>query len=376
MKPFDVIVVGGGIVGASILYRLTEKHVGRCLLLEKSQIAGQTTQASAGMVRVFHSDPILAQMSAETVRFLNQFPEAPYHRTGSISILPDSGARYAEKLAGYLKSARIPTRLMNAEEANNSPWGMRFRPAEKVFFESQAGWVEAVPLTHRLIAESVRAGATVLENQGECLLQTKGCVVTGVVTEKRRFAAKLVINAAGPWAEGLLRSLGAPLGVKHKSIQANYYELDQTERIPCFFDYTQKSYGCSRALPKGTQEVLLGVALTQTSDLPLGEQPICLSDRERAFELVAERIPKLSASDWTRSRRRLDAYADAKRGNLGLVPGYQGIMAAYGWGGTAVKLSRGIANRAAQIAEDYLQRSSPAHPLHRGIPCQTEISLS
>jgi|GEM_PF-5016139 len=376
MKQFDVIVLGGGIVGASILYRLTEKHVGKCLLVEKSEIAGQTTQASAGMVRVFHSDPLLAQMSAETVRFLNQFPEAPYHRTGSVSILSESQARYAEKLAGYLKSARIPTRLMDAKEANESPWGMRFRPKEKVFFESQAGWVEAAVLTRRLIAESVRAGATVLENQGDCILHTEGCQVTGVITEKRKFGAKLVINAAGPWAEDLLRSLGAPLGVKHKSIQANYYEIEQAERMPCFFDYTEKTYGCSRALQNGSQEILVGVALTETSELPLGEQPVSLCDRERAFDLVAQRIPKLDPSNWTRSRRRLDAYAEAKRGNLGLVPGYQGVMAAYGWGGTAVKLSRGIANRAAQIAEDYLQRSSPAHPLHRGIPCQTEISLS
>ncbi len=376
MKQFDVIVVGGGIIGASILYRLMEKHVGKCLLVEKSEIAGQTTHASAGMVRVFHSDPLLAQMSAETVRFLNQFPQAPYHRTGSVSILSESQARYAEKLAGYLKSARIPTRLMDARQANDSPWGMHFRPKEKVFFESQAGWVEAALLTRRLIAESVRAGATVLENQGNCMLHTEGCEVTGVRTQRRQFGAKLVINAAGPWAEDLLRSLGAPLGVKYKSIQANYYELEQAECLPCFFDYTQKTYGCGRALQNGTQEILVGVALTDTSELPLGEQPISLTDRERAFDLVAQRIPKLDPSKWTRSRRRLDAYSEAKRGNLGLVPGYQGVMAAYGWGGTAVKLSRGIANRAAQIAEDYLQRRSITHSIHRGIPCQTEISLS
>lgn len=357
MKSYDVIVLGGGIIGASIFHRLSTTGV-KTLLVEKGKFGGETTGASAGMVRVFHSDPMLAQMSAETMRVLGEIgktQDIAFQATGAVSILPASQRAYAEKLAGYLKSAKSRAQIFEADIARGRFPAVRFADDEFAFYEPNAGSLNPRMLARELIRVGTKQSGDALENQGDAQLVTHRCRVVGVETSKQEWRARVVVNALGPWAEGLCKSLGAPLGTRLKAIQANYFEWNEEASFPCIFDYTTLAYASCRKVD-GSRQALIGIALSDYRQDFGGESPYSRPDMERAVKCLARRIPAIGDAKWIESRRWFDAYSEQKRGNLGFVPGYEGLFASYGWGGTGVKLSQGIALRGASLIREFLAK--------------------
>src|SRR4051812_15499483 len=92
-KSYDVIVVGGGAVGAAALYRLAERGIKKTLLIEAKKHLGRGSTGSWGsLIRVYHRNPRTTTLAAESVPFYLNFKErvgrgAGYVKTGSLYFL-------------------------------------------------------------------------------------------------------------------------------------------------------------------------------------------------------------------------------------------------------------------------------------------------
>ena len=107
----DITIIGGGVMGCSILYHLAELGATNALLLERDVLASGSTSRSQAILRMHYSNEVTARLAWESLDVFKNFEEitgAPsgYTRTG---LFPDSGRRRPPRdggECGYAAAAR------------------------------------------------------------------------------------------------------------------------------------------------------------------------------------------------------------------------------------------------------------------------------
>src|SRR5215216_5535538 len=82
-EAYDVVIIGGGIVGSSVAYYLSENNCGKVLIIEREHQQGMgSTAKSMGGVRAQFATPINIQMSLYSIDFFSRFEEITGHTAG------------------------------------------------------------------------------------------------------------------------------------------------------------------------------------------------------------------------------------------------------------------------------------------------------
>jgi glycine/D-amino acid oxidase-like deaminating enzyme len=211
----DVVVIGGGIVGASAAYHLAKKGHS-VALIEKGRIAGEQSSRNWGWCRVQgrslpelplarHSLQVWGGLNRETGR------ETGFRRTGLLVVTRDPAElaaweEWKERAAGHQLDGRI---LSGAEVQAMLPhaatrWlGGLYSPSD-----GRAEPAKAAPA----LAEAARGlGASVHQWCAARGLETSGGAVSAVVTEAGRIRTGAVLCAGGAWTSLFCRHHGISL---------------------------------------------------------------------------------------------------------------------------------------------------------------------
>ncbi|MBI3243233.1 MAG: FAD-binding oxidoreductase [Chloroflexi bacterium] len=124
----DVVVIGGGVMGASTAFRLAERGL-KVTLVEKSFLAGGTTGKSSAIVRQHYSNETTARMALFALSIFQNFAEATGGECGymPVGFVVLASANDREGLAANVamqQSVGINTRLLSAEEIREIAPGM------------------------------------------------------------------------------------------------------------------------------------------------------------------------------------------------------------------------------------------------------------
>jgi sarcosine oxidase subunit beta len=121
-EEVDVVVIGGGVMGASAAFHLAETGVS-VLLVEKNDLASGSTSKAAGGVRANFSDELNIAMGARSLDLLADFPNRPgqeidLHRPGYLFALstPEDVALFEKSTALHI-AAGVESRMLTPEEA-------------------------------------------------------------------------------------------------------------------------------------------------------------------------------------------------------------------------------------------------------------------
>ncbi|MDA8247630.1 MAG: FAD-binding oxidoreductase [Rhodospirillales bacterium] len=211
----EVVVIGGGIAGASTALFLARKGI-PTVLCEKGCIGAEQSSRNWGWCRTMGRDAQEIPLALESLRLWRQMNalagrETGFRQTG-IAYLCDTPAM----LAGYddwLEAARqfqIPTRRIGAEAVDTIVPGSAVRWAGAVH-TPEDGCAEP-GMAAPAIAEGARAhGAGILTGCAVRGLETQGGRVAGVVTERGRIACQSVVLAGGAWSRLFCGNLGIDL---------------------------------------------------------------------------------------------------------------------------------------------------------------------
>src|SRR5690606_9374126 len=129
METFDHVIVGGGIIGASVAYHLKRKKAGTVLLLERNELASAASSRAAGLVLQASSKPSKTPLAKSTTHILPVLEDevgesVGYHRVGSVRVAA-SDERAAELDAMMADASRwdIPVESPSAVELGHLvPW--------------------------------------------------------------------------------------------------------------------------------------------------------------------------------------------------------------------------------------------------------------
>lgn len=227
----DVIVVGGGIVGASIAFQIRRRTDIHVLVLDKAAGPAEgSTGASSSISRCRYTHPEVVRLALHGQRAFRSWaeftgledPRSEYRETGLLWLI-DGAVTDARRLAaGGVEVDVLDPGELRAMFPSLSDCRAKFdltgedphtcRPFDEVLFEPSAGYADPAGAcadlieAARLHGAEVRFGATVTD------VITAGERVEGVgLASGERIRAGTVINASGPWCNQLNRLAGCQL---------------------------------------------------------------------------------------------------------------------------------------------------------------------
>ncbi|MEM6826136.1 MAG: FAD-dependent oxidoreductase [Pseudomonadota bacterium] len=232
-SEYRVVVIGGGVVGTSVLYHLAKFGWTDIALIERNVLTAGSSWHAAGGVHALNADPNMAALQGYTIDLLSEIEKESgqsigLHMTGGVTI-----ASVPERWE-WLKSAyRIfqsigieDCHLMTPEEVKASCPIMDVDGVIGGLWADREGSVDTTGTVHAYAKCARMRGAEVIEHNRVLELHWKGGH-WDVVTEKGTIKAEHVVNAGGLWAKQCGRMVGLELPV---SPLAHHYFL--TETIP------------------------------------------------------------------------------------------------------------------------------------------------
>jgi sarcosine oxidase subunit beta len=221
-KSADVVIVGGGIVGSSVAYHLTDQGCTDVLVLEREVYQGLgSTGRSMGGVRAQFATPVNIQMSLYSIPFLARFEEL----TGRPSGYSPQGYLFvasSERHLEYLRSNQAQqvelglksVELLKAEDVLRMVPQLRADDVVGGSFCPTDGLVDPYSVMNGFMARAIERGARIEKGIEVTAILRDASGVMGVETTRGRVPARTVVNAAGPWAAQVARMVGVQLPVE------------------------------------------------------------------------------------------------------------------------------------------------------------------
>jgi sarcosine oxidase subunit beta len=222
MQTADAVIIGGGIVGSSIAWHLTDAGCKDVLVVERETHQGKgSTGKSMGGVRAQFATPVNIRMSLYSIPFYASFEERLGHPSG----YRDQGylflatrqahldylrANHQRQLAEGLKTVE---RLSTAEIARKFP---RLRTDDVLggHFCSTDGFVDPYSAMVGFMTRASEQGAKLWRDTAVTAIKLEQGRIAGVETARGPVATRTVIDAAGPWAAEIARFAGIDLPVE------------------------------------------------------------------------------------------------------------------------------------------------------------------
>lgn len=320
MKRADVLIVGGGIVGASIAYHLLARDPSLVVVLLEKEAdvgTGATAKATGGIRHQFSTEANVRL----TLLSYPYFVEAERILGRSVDFLPH----------GYLFVTAEPRTLerMKADVALQQRLGVRSRtldPREmpallpQLRVEDLAGGTfcpddgSADPhgLLQAFLARARERGLRILTSEPVVEVIRDGGSVAGVGTPRDRYRAPVVVNAAGPYADevGALAGVEIPSRPYRRQVMVTEPLPDLPEVFPLIVDLDTGWY----VHRQGRSAVLMGG--TDKDRHPGHDTTVDWEAFALVFEAARKRVPPLAEA------RVMRAYAGVRD----LTPDYHGIL--------------------------------------------------
>jgi dimethylglycine dehydrogenase len=228
-----VAVIGGGVVGCSVLYHLTKLGWRDVLLIERSELTSGSTWHAAGGFHTLNADTNMAALQGYTIRLYKELEQISgqacgLHHVGGITL-----ASTPERL-DYLKAARAKHRYMGLETEIVGPQEIKkLSPITNTdgvlgaLYDPLDGHLDPSGTTHAYAKAARLQGAEISLRNRVLELNPQRDGTWEVVTEQGTLRAEHVVNAGGLWA----REVGAMAGVYHPLHPMEHQYL-VTEDIP------------------------------------------------------------------------------------------------------------------------------------------------
>jgi glycine/D-amino acid oxidase-like deaminating enzyme len=219
MPKCDVVIVGGGIIGCAAASELTKRGLS-VTLLERAEIAAGASGRNHGLI--FHpQDPLLLDLYRRSREMYFDLARASdidigldhQHRGMIVAVANDEEWPIAEEEVGAYMAAGVNVDKLSREELLlEEP---ELSPShEGGFLVHDAYRLDPAALTLALAMEARAKGADIRTHTDVKQILVKQDRVTGVATDDGIFEAAVVIDAAGPWAPKLARTVGVDLPIR------------------------------------------------------------------------------------------------------------------------------------------------------------------
>ena len=382
----EVIIVGGGIIGCSIAYHLTELGISDVVLLERKQLTSGTTWHAAGLVAQLRASQNMTRLSQYTTELFAKLAqetgqETGYQKTGSISMaLHAERSEELKRQASMANAFGVDCEMVDKSFVNEHWPEIDTTDMHGAVYLPGDGQTNPVDTTLALAKGARNRGAIIAEQAAVDRLAIVDDIVVGIYLEDGTLIrAKQVVIAGGMWS----RDFASQHNVRLPLHAAEHFYL-VTEPIPNFtkmrptlrmpdeqvyykYDSGKLLLGCFEleAKPWGMDGI--------PTDFCFDSLPEDFMHFEPLFEKALKRMPELENAGINLFFNGPESFTVDDRYLLGETPEVKNLFVACGFNSIGIQSSGG----AGKVLAQWMQRGKPPMNLwdvdvRRTFPFQSE----
>jgi sarcosine oxidase subunit beta len=215
----DMLIIGGGVMGASIAYQLAKQQGGRIMLLERHALCNGTTGRSGAIVRQHYSNEFTIRMAKASLAVFQHFDDlvggdCGFITTGMLVMVDEQGAEALRANVAMQQEQGVNTKLINAEEISQVAAEYNGEGVALACYEPETGVADPMATTHCFAKRARDFGAIIREGVTVTRILTQDGRVTGVQTSQGEVHAAIVVLATNVWSVALAQAIGIALPIR------------------------------------------------------------------------------------------------------------------------------------------------------------------
>ena len=367
-KSARAVIVGGGIVGASVAHHLTLMGWKDVVLLEQGQVGGGSTWHAAGMVGQLRTSNSLTKINKYSVELYKHLQEDLGHDIGWLQVGSLIVGTEEERMSQLRRTAAmaevfgVEASLLD-REASQEKWPlMRSDDVLGGVWLPHDGRVIPGATAVAMAVDAEKRGAVVVENARVDKVLMSGNRATGVQTDRGDIQAEWVILTGGMWTRQL--GLGIDVDIPLYPVEHHYILSEPIEgahrNLPCARDPGRAIY--FRSLDDGS--IKLGAFQARSKPWMVERVPsdfVCgllEDDWEKFAEPLADgkhRIPALEKASFPKFVNGPESFTPDNQFIMGEPAGVDGLFVLAGFNSVGIASAGG----AGKYAAEWLEQGSP-----------------
>jgi sarcosine oxidase, subunit beta len=354
MNAADAIVVGAGVVGASIAFHLAERGIDTLVLDRQGPAAGSTARSGA-LIRAHYPTALEADLTWESLTgYFEPWGErvgggCGFTRTGFAYLVGEENVEALRYNVALQRGVGVDTRLVGPEELGEIDPALNTAGVALAAYEPRGGYADPAATAVGLLRAAVALGARFERRRVTAILQRAGRI-RGVQTDAGPLEAGKVVLAAGAWSVPLAGSVGLDLPIRPARVRVALFE--RPYELPTHLTLIDTIEGFY-ARPAAERATLIG-SRDSLEWLESPEEPTPEPDAafvEGASLRLGRRIPALAGAPYRSGRSGILDMTPDGRPILGSA-GPDGLFLAVGWSGTGFKKAPAVGAELARWISD------------------------
>ena len=361
VETADVVVVGAGVHGTSIAFHLARRGA-RVVVLERGTIAGGATGRSSGLVRMHYALESEARVAFASLPYFRDWAEivgagdCGFVRTGFLVLVPPAHVDLLRANVEMLRQIGVDTHVVGPREAADLFPGLAVDDVVAAAHEPLSGYADPAGTASGFLAAARERGARLVQGCRVTAIRTEGGRVVGVDSDRGRFDAPVVVDAAGAWAAEVAALAGVEVPVRAWRHDTAYFGLPtgRSAAFPVVIDHANQVY----FRPEGAELMLVGLEIGNeiggSPDRP--ETGLSEVSLEEMVTRVCARIPWMADGEVRASHGGQDGITPDQHAVIGAA-GPDGFVLDCGHSGTGFKIAPAVGAAVSEIILDGAART-------------------
>ena len=340
----SAVIIGGGVMGCSILYNLAARGVKEPVLLERDLLGSGSTGRSSGVVRMHYSNEVHARMAWQSLEIFSNFGQliggdCGLVETGFLIFAGDEDLPAFRANVAMQQKVGIRTSIISRDDAAEIAPGFYLDDCAAIAYEPRSGYADPSGTALAYAARARELGATIHLQAPVTGIQVAGNRVVAVTTATERYETPLAVIATGPWSRPLLLKHGIDL-----PLQATRHEVVHLKRPMDKLPYHPGAGDIANLIyfrPESTDLTLLG----NGNEEELIDDPDVYAPRpsqafiQDVWTRLVKRVPVMAEAQYSTGYDGLYPTTPDSHPVMDRVEGIDGLYICTGFSGHGFKLS-------------------------------------
>ena len=364
-KTADFIILGAGVMGASIAFHLSRRNAGRIAIIDKEHAGSGGSGRSSALVRMHYSFPPEVQLALISLKVFQHWREivgepGEFRRTGFVRIVHPGESEALKKNVAMQRDLGANVELIDRQQLRTLEPGWRVDEVELAAYEPDSGYGDGNVVANDFLSGARDSGATYLSKTRATNFLVESGRIRGVQTGDGEIHAPVVIAATGPWTRPLLKTAGFD-----PPIETEFHQVAILKNAPgmkvgaACIDSVTATYFRSDGPDKLLVGDFYGNRPIDPDDFP---QRPSDNDLEDIIERAARRVSKLESAEVMRGVTGVYDVTPDSRPLLGKVPDIEGLYLCAGFSGMGFKISPAVGLVMSEMILDGMAKTVDISP--------------
>jgi sarcosine oxidase subunit beta len=345
-RAADFVIVGAGVMGASIAFQLARRKAGRIVVLDKDHVGSGGSSRSSALVRMHYSFAPEVQLALVSLKIFQHWREivgeaGAFRKTGFVRIVHPGETERLKQNVAMQRELGASVELIDRRQLQELEPDWAVDEVELAAYEPESGYGDGNVVANDFLSRARDLGAAYLSKEGATSFLIAGGKIRGVQTEAGTIHAPVVVAATGPWTRPLMQQVGFD-----PRIETEYHQVAILKNAPdmkpagcACIDSVTATYFRSDGGDKFLIGDFYGKRPIDPDNFP---QRAMETDLEEIIERASRRVPKIENAEVMRGVTGVYDMTPDARPLLGQVPGVEGLYICAGFSGMGFKISPAI----------------------------------